>query len=64
MVVLGFGGGDPLAETYMPLLEALPRSQIYTAVGGSRMDDLDAALARNQNDDRLRPACPIDARPV
>jgi pimeloyl-ACP methyl ester carboxylesterase len=34
MVVLGFGGGDPLAETYMPLLEALPRSQIYTAAGG------------------------------
>jgi pimeloyl-ACP methyl ester carboxylesterase len=33
-IVLGFGGGDPLAETYAPLLATLPRSQIYTVDGG------------------------------
>ena len=33
-ILLGFGGQDRLAETYAPLLEALPRSQIYTADGG------------------------------
>ncbi len=33
-IVLGFGGQDRLVATYAPLLEALPRSQIYTADGG------------------------------
>lgn len=33
-VVLGFGGDDRLAATYTPLLETLPRSQVYTVAGG------------------------------
>jgi pimeloyl-ACP methyl ester carboxylesterase len=32
-IVLGFGGDDRLAETYEPLLAALPRSQVYTVDG-------------------------------
>lgn len=33
-VVLGFGASDRLAETYAPLLDALPQSQVYVAEGG------------------------------
>jgi pimeloyl-ACP methyl ester carboxylesterase len=33
-LVLGFGGSDRLAETYVPLLEALPPSRVYTVDGG------------------------------
>jgi pimeloyl-ACP methyl ester carboxylesterase len=33
-IVLGYGGGDRLAETYAPLLATLPRSRIYTVDGG------------------------------
>lgn len=33
-VVLGFGESDRLAATYAPLLDALPRSQVYVADGG------------------------------
>jgi pimeloyl-ACP methyl ester carboxylesterase len=33
-VLLGFGGTDRLAETYEPLLEELPSSQVYTGEGG------------------------------
>ena len=33
-VVLGFGGDEPLAATYAPLLATLPLSQIYTIEGG------------------------------
>lgn len=33
-VVLGFGEDDRLAETYAPLLDALPESQVYVGEGG------------------------------
>ena len=33
-IVLGFGESDRLAATYAPLLDALPKSQVYVAEGG------------------------------
>ena len=35
-ITLGYGIGDRLAETYDPLVQALPVSHIYTAAGGHR----------------------------
>ena len=55
-----FRGGDPLAETYMPLLEALPRSQIYTADGGSRMDHSGPLCRRSKTTIDAARACPIE----
>jgi pimeloyl-ACP methyl ester carboxylesterase len=33
-ILLGFGGEDPLAETYGPLVATLPPSHVYTIAGG------------------------------
>lgn len=33
-LLLGFGGDDKLADTYAPLLAAMPQSRVYTVDGG------------------------------